>query len=352
MTHDGRLALSINYLSLNHLSSTSTSTLLHVDVNERCFDCTLLLLSSPILCRRCLPFQNLIDQNLNLTKNKRKYRRRKAALDVFRLRSADSRPVLAAGSARPRLAHRVPQVLRVRHAHGRDVHVLCARRQDILQARLHPLVQQTLRQVPRAVRQERPRHSHPSGVLLAIVVVVVTTRQHRPHLSSRLLLLRRLQQAAQRRRRVRHSARSSRRHSSSSSSNIIVGSQQSRRTLQARQRHLRPTVASPSTTAATAAPHVGHKHLSKHHQRSTAALPQPSSTTTTTFTESSVESASNREQSNPESKSTFARIPTSSSPSSQSSATSATSTTHARQVDAHIWHRLAGESGRELSLTN
>ncbi|KAJ1530755.1 hypothetical protein ONE63_005609 [Megalurothrips usitatus] len=80
-----------------------------------------------------------------------------AHVSVRGLRGGHPRPVHPAGGAGPRVARLLPAVLRVPGLPGRDVHVLRARRQDLLQERLRETVWHQVRQVRALVQQERLR---------------------------------------------------------------------------------------------------------------------------------------------------------------------------------------------------
>jgi len=63
--------------------------------------------------------------------------RRPGDADVCGLRATHQRPVLAAGSAGPRVACGLPQMHRLWTVSGRNVHLFRTRRKDLLSSRLH-----------------------------------------------------------------------------------------------------------------------------------------------------------------------------------------------------------------------
>ncbi|XP_063268509.1 insulin gene enhancer protein ISL-2 isoform X2 [Prinia subflava] len=71
------------------------------------------------------------------------------------------RPLPAAGVAGPGVARRLPQVRRVRAAPGRDLHMLPARRQGLLQTGLQQALRHQVRPVPGGVQQQRPGNARP-----------------------------------------------------------------------------------------------------------------------------------------------------------------------------------------------
>uniref|UniRef100_A0A8C9EHE9 Uncharacterized protein n=1 Tax=Pavo cristatus TaxID=9049 RepID=A0A8C9EHE9_PAVCR len=77
------------------------------------------------------------------------------------LRGPHPGPVPAAGVSRPGVARRLPQVRRVRAAAGRDLHVLPARRQGLLQAGLRQALRHQVRAVPGGLQQQRPGDARP-----------------------------------------------------------------------------------------------------------------------------------------------------------------------------------------------